>query len=509
MVDYDEQPNRPGGVSRNGSRSFDDRKRTGEGVPLTLHPSRHGMATAGNAGIPAAAVADEDDDASEALLGLHPVDDLTQAAAPGQDDESKALATTDGTVGKDVQAGDDDGGLTTEQRQANTIRFLERMPPDIRRKLMDSAVPTLGLFMGDENRINHYGDKTVEKVNDLVDKQLEHVNKRANYPEINKMIRDMTGEFSESVEEYEKHTSFDVIDETESNFKRWFRQRLETMKRNRFDAKSMMERFDYIESKLNEKNAELAYNISWGQQLITANNQAIDNLIMVTASIEAIRDLAARKADELESELQGMDMSDPNWHNLDDERAALAVVIHDLDIKHSEYVTKLFDAHSSNAQVRNIIAISQGIRQKSNSVVTSTIPNMKRVIAQIVMTMDAREQAEFINDSQHADEMARAYLDRTATENNKFVMRVAESPVLTPEAIRSTAEAIVRQNNEFIESIEEGTKRRAEVEQEVVTGVNLIDRSIRDRDTHVIDALMGEAASSASPDGNTRNQITG
>lgn len=492
MVDDDKQ-NRTGGVPENEGQPADG-GRTGASMPVPQVSIRTGEADADNADTPVA-VAEADD--AEALLGLHSVADLKPA---DETDESKAITTTTGAVGKDVQA---DDGLTPEQRQANTIRFLERMEPDVHKKLMDAAAPTLELFLNDENRINHYGDKVVAKVNDLVDKQLEHINKRANYPEINKMIRDMTGEFGDSIEEYEKNNSFDVIDKTESSFKRWLRQRMETMKRNRFDAKSMIERFDYIESKLNEKNSELAYNISWGQQLITANNQAIDNLIRITAAIEAIRDLAARKADALASQLQDTDMGDPNWHNLDDERTALAVVIHDLDIKHSEYVTKLFDAHSSNAQVRNIIAISQGIRQKSNSVVTSTIPNMKRVIAQIAMTMDAREQAEFINNSQHADEIARAYLNHTATENNKFVMQVSESPVLTPETIRSTAEAIVQQNREFIESIEEGAKRRAAVEQEVLTGVNLIDQSIRERNTHVIDALIDEAAS-ASHDGSAK-----
>ena len=448
----------------------------------------------------ASAVASKPDDVDIAsMLGLHDVDDV--------DSDSKAVVATTDTTGSDLTTIVDDG-LTDEQRKANVIRFLDKMEPDVHDKLVKAAEPTLEIFLQDENRINHYGDKVVEKVNDLVDKQLEHVSKKANYPEINKMIRDMTGDFGDSIEEYEKNSSFDLIDEHTSKFKRWLIQRKETMRRKKFDSQAMVERFNYIESKLNEKNAELAYNIDWGHRLIVANNQAIDNLIRITAAIEATRDLASRRANELEAQLKQIDISDPDWHRIDDERTALAVVIHDLDVKHAEYVTKLFDAHASNAQVRNIIAISQGIRQKSNSIVTSTIPNMKKVIAQITMTMEARGQAEFINNAQNAEKTARAYLNHTATENNKFVMQVSESPVLTPETIMDTARAIEQQNNEFIQAIENGMRERQKVEQSVVDGVQLIDQSVRDRNARVIDALMGEASSSSSNDSaSTTKQI--
>jgi len=448
----------------------------------------------------ASAVASKPEDVDIAsMLGLHDVDDV--------DSDSKAVVATTDTAGSDLTTTVDDG-LTDEQRKANVIRFLDKMEPDVHDKLVRAAEPTLEIFLQDENRINHYGDKVVEKVNDLVDKQLEHVSKKANYPEINKMIRDMTGDFGDSVEEYEKNSSFDLIDEHTSKFKRWLIQRKETMRRKKFDSQAMVERFNYIESKLNEKNAELAYNIDWGHRLIVANNQAIDNLIRITAAIEATRDLASQRANELEAQLKQIDISDPDWHRIDDERTALAVVIHDLDVKHAEYVTKLFDAHASNAQVRNIIAISQGIRQKSNSIVTSTIPNMKKVIAQITMTMEARGQAEFINNAQNAEKTARAYLNHTATENNKFVMQVSESPVLTPETIMDTARAIEQQNNEFIQAIENGMRERQKVEQSVVDGVQLIDQSVRDRNARVIDALMGEASSSSSNDSaSTTKQI--
>lgn len=465
----------------------------------STHASMSSSSHAGESSFASAVASKPEDVDISSMLGLHDVDDV--------DSDSKAVVATTDTTGSDLTTTVDDG-LTDEQRKANVIRFLDKMDPDVHDKLVRAAEPTLEIFLQDENRINHYGDKVVEKVNDLVDKQLEHVSKKANYPEINKMIRDMTGDFGDSVEEYEKNSSFDLIDEHTSKFKRWLIQRKETMRRKKFDSQAMVDRFNYIESKLNEKNAELAYNIDWGHRLIVANNQAIDNLIRITAAIEATRDLASRRANELEAQLKQIDISDPDWHRIDDERTALAVVIHDLDVKHAEYVTKLFDAHASNAQVRNIIAISQGIRQKSNSIVTSTIPNMKKVIAQITMTMEARGQAEFINNAQNAEKTARAYLNHTATENNKFVMQVSESPVLTPETIMDTARAIEQQNNEFIQAIENGMRERQKVEQSVVDGVQLIDQSVRDRNARVIDALMGEASSSSSNDSaSTTKQI--
>lgn len=481
-----------GSTASNTTNATGNASNTASAGNATGNASTHASMSSSQSQSFASAVASKPEDVDIAsMLGLHDVDDV--------DSDSKAVVATTDTTGSDLTTVVDDG-LTDEQRKANVIRFLDKMEPDVHDKLVRAAEPTLEIFLQDENRINHYGDKVVEKVNDLVDKQLEHVSKKANYPEINKMIRDMTGDFGDSIEEYEKNSSFDLIDEHTSKFKRWLIQRKETMRRKKFDSQAMVERFNYIESKLNEKNAELAYNIDWGHRLIVANNQAIDNLIRITAAIEATRDLASRRANELEAQLKQIDISDPDWHRIDDERTALAVVIHDLDVKHAEYVTKLFDAHASNAQVRNIIAISQGIRQKSNSIVTSTIPNMKKVIAQITMTMEARGQAEFINNAQNAEKTARAYLNHTATENNKFVMQVSESPVLTPETIMDTARAIEQQNNEFIQAIENGMRERQKVEQSVVDGVQLIDQSVRDRNARVIDALMGEALSSSSND---------
>lgn len=383
-------------------------------------------------------------------------------------------------------------GMSPEQK-ANVIRFIDRMDEKKRTNIIKNADYVLDRFMEDENRINHYGDKALQAVNQVVDNKLDRISsdKEMNYPEINKIIRDMTGDFNESVEKYEKHASSFDLEQRESAMKRWIQEKMDAFRRRQFDAQSLIERFDYVEKKLASNNSKLAGNISWGQQLIEANNTAIDNLIIVTASIEAIRDIAEKKANELADKMSTIDITTPDWHRIDDERAALAVIIHDLDIKHSEYVVRLFDAHATNAQVRNIVAISQGIRQKSGQIVNSVIPQMKTVISEISATMTARSSAELIQSVQDAAESARQHLNRASLENTKYVMDIAESPTQTPESILARAKSINDQNNEFIASIENGTKRRMEVEQAVVNGIVLIDKSVRDRDARIINALMG------------------
>ena len=79
-------------------------------------------------------------------------------------------------------------------------------------------------------------------------------------------------------------------------------------------------------------------------------------------------------------------------------------------------------------------------------------------------------------------------------ENTRYVMNIAESPSTSAEEIIATAKSLVAQNNEVIAAIEEGTRKRAEVEQAVATGVVIIDQSVRNRNERIINALMGEAA---------------
>lgn len=420
---------------------------------------------------------------SDDISAMLNIGDITEPVKP----DASALVPTESNT--DIEKPED-----VNDENANAIRFLDRMDDDKKSDLVSKAPVLLDNFLKNENRINHFGDKIIQQVNRVVDRQLEQVSKEIDYPEINKMIRDMTGDFDESVTKYEKNTSFDLVQENETKLKRWFREKIETFKRESFDAKPLLDRFDYVKAKLSSNNAALSQNIEWGQQLIDANNQAIDHLITLTASVESIRDEAANRAHELEKKLKETDISDANWHVIDDERAALAVVIHDLDIKHTEYVTKLFDAHATNAQIRNIIAISQGVKQKSHDTINNVIPEMKKVIVQIEATMDAKRSAETIEAVQNAKRTARAHLNHAAMENTRYVMNIAESPSTSAEEIIATAKSLVAQNNEVIAAIEEGTRKRAEVEQAVATGVVIIDQSVRNRNERIINALMGEAA---------------
>lgn len=413
----------------------------------------------------------------------------SDASAENQDNEQHSQDIEKKDV-KDLTPADID--KMSIQQKTDIIRFIDKIDENHKNKIIKERDFILEKFINDENSINHYGDKVIARVNQIVDNKLSKVSsdKDMNYPEINKLIRDMTGEFTEQVDDYQS-TSFD-LNKSESAVKKWFKKKMDAFKKNRFDAQSLNQRFDYVKAKLASNNAKLSDNISWGQQLIRENNNAIDNLIILTASIEGIRDEAERRARELQKQLKETDITNPEWHRIDDERTALAVIIHDLDIKHNECVVRLFDAHATNAQIRNIIAISQGIKQKSSQVETSVIPQMKLVISEIEATMQAKSSAELIQSVQDSAEAARHYLNKASLENTKYSMDIAESPTQSAQSIMERAQSIEAQNNELIASIIDGTRRRREVEQAVVTGVQLIDKSVRDRDRRIIDALMGE-----------------
>lgn len=431
----------------------------------------------------------ESDDISEQFLGIN-TDNTKKVVEPeaAEKNDDKALVVKE-KQNKELASAD--GAVN-----ANRIRFIDRMNKSTQLDIRSRANGLLGEFTKNENLLNHFGDRTMTKVNSIVDKSLDKTNNKMDYKEINDIVRNMTGMFDERIKDYEKNSSsFDVVKKDSSGIPAFFNRLFNRTKEYNFDSKPLLERFDIVEKKLRINNTTLENNIKWGNDLTEANNESIDNLIKVIALLEAVRDEAEVRVEELDGKKAATDIGDPMWHRIEDERATVANVIHDIDTKHSEYVVRLFDAYSTNAQIRNVIAISQSVGQKSNQVVSSVIPGMKQVIHQIETTIDARKSAELIDNIQGASEDLRELQARTAVENTKYVMQISESPTESAESIMKTAQALVQSNNEFIAAIEEGTRKREEVEHAVMSGVKLINESVRDRDTRIVDAMLGSVGS--------------
>ena len=416
---------------------------------------------------------------------------------------------TDTTTTSDLEGmilGDDKSSatkseLTTTGDNASTsvdttkkIRFIDQIDEDTSRKLIELAPQALTEFEKDENKLSTFGSDVVKSVNMIVDKELDRPDKKNlnDSKELNALIRSMTGEFQETITDYQPNAFLDDVDKKANALVRWFNGKRNRLKKWRFDSQSILQRFKYVETKLTEKNAVLDTNISWGYSMMEENRNASVNLVKIISMLEAIRDEATREVESLTERQKSLEQTDLEWQNIQDRISTLSVIIHEIDIKHTEYVVALFDAYGTNNQILTIITISQGIRNKTDHIINSTIKDMKKAILQIDALMQAKSAADLDENVINASEAARALQRQTAENSVGYIASVMEAPSTSAESILAMAKSVIKQNEDYINAINEGAKKRAEVENAAVDGMKMISDSASDTSRKVVQAMLND-----------------
>lgn len=405
-------------------------------------------------------------------------------------------------TGKDSASTDVDtvsgSALTSETRSgaAGQVRLSSEMEGDVVNEIREKAPKVLAEFKKNRNSLDSFGQDSFKKLNSQVDaclNQYRNETGAGESKEVMDILRSMTGKFDDVTKDYGTF----AIDKPSHSITRWVRSKFNGVRKWNYDRKDLLEKFDMAEAELAGTSARMSDNITRSEIAIAQNREAQYELIKLAIAMELVRDLADNEVSKIEQQQSGLERTELKWNDLQQQKALLATIIHGVDEKHTEYVSAIFSAYYTAEQMTNIIQLSQGMKSKTNHIINTNIPDMKRVISQIDMMMQARNSAEVGDRVRQADRKINELGDEVMVDGTAYVSSVVESPTTTPEQIQSKVESMIKQNDEIVSAIEEGSKKRLEVEKAAIDGINRIGTSVRSRNDKVVNAMLGEITETA------------
>ena len=387
------------------------------------------------------------------------------------------------------------GGTGSEA--SDQVRLSSEMDSNVVDEIGRNVPRVLAEFKKNRNSLDSFGQGSFKKLNSQVDACLNQYRGKAgaaDSKEVMDILRSMTGKFDDVAKDYGTF----AIDKPAHSITRWVRSKFNGVRKWNYDRKDVLEKFDMAEAELAGMIARMSDNITRSEIAIAENRKAQYELVKLAIAMELVRDLADKEVGEIEKQQNGLERTDLQWNDLQQQKALLATIIHGVDEKHTEYVSAIFSAYYTAEQMTNIIQLSQGMKSKTSHIINTNIPDMKRVISQIDMMMQARNSAEVGDRVRQADRKINELGDKVMVEGTAYVSSVTESPTTTPEQIQGKVESMIRQNDEMVSAIEEGSKKRLEVEKAAIDGINSIGASVRARNDRVVNAMLGEIADTAN-----------
>lgn len=142
--------------------------------------------------------------------------------------------------------------------------------------------------------------------------------------------------------------------------------------------------------------------------------------------------------------------------------------------------------------MRNLVKVSSDSRQRLGMLRRNTIPTMKLTLAQLGMLQQSQKAGQVADAITNANNAALTMLAETSKEVIPNLERVAQRPSMSVEAVTSLAQSLVEQNNGIIAAIEEGRRKRQELEAVIVQSAAAINDSTKLRDEKIIQALLNQ-----------------
>jgi uncharacterized protein YaaN involved in tellurite resistance len=380
----------------------------------------------------------------------------------------------------------------------NSIRIVDQIGKETVDNLTKLSKQCLPKFEEDQSAIDNLGKDVFDNLTSVIDRELDRPDRKNDHSkEINDIVRSMTGEFQNTVSDYGGNDS--TISKASNSISNWISEKRYKWKMKKFDSKSLLERFQHVKVQLTQQNAILDSNISWGRSMMDESTKSAKQLMKFIALIEIVRDDANKQIVDLQEHQKQLSNNTIEWQDNQARISNLAFIVHKLDIKHTEYISALFDAYNTNAQIMNIITISDGIKNKTNHIMNYTINKMKNVVVQIEFMIQTRGIAAMDDNIEKSTETALDMQRRLSEEGTKYITSISESPDTTRESILASAASIVKQNNAYMEAIEEGRRQRQDVEQAAIEGIHTISENMSEKNIKTIQRMLDPTSNNDKP----------
>lgn len=357
---------------------------------------------------------------------------------------------------------------------------------------LNEQVPALlDNFKKNRNAIDEFGSGESKKLSDQVNAALERYGDGgvSDTKEIKDLLRgmnDISGEFENTSKNYGEF----AIDKKTNAVVRWVKSKIHTAKKWEYDRKDVIEKFKIAETRITEQDAKLKDNIDRSQHAIELNREAQQNLVKVVVANELVAEAATKEYEEISKKQNGYQQTDLEWNNLQRERVAMASIIHDLGIKHTEYVSSIFSAYETEQQLTQIVNTTIGVKNKLWHILNTSIPDMKLLLMQIDSMLKARNAAEIGEKLTETEKKLSEVSANVITEGNRYASNVAETPTMTADEVRQRVNSVIQQYNDSLQAVKDGNIRRAELENAAVKGINDINNAAVKHDNEMIEAML-------------------
>ncbi|MCB2831336.1 toxic anion resistance protein [Streptococcus dysgalactiae] len=399
----------------------------------------------------------------------------------------------DAIADKAISKSDKTTEIITEQsnNDEKNISFFEKLSSEQQTAIMNKVPTLVDSFMVNQNSLLDFGQSAVEDVNTTVHRILKE-QKKLQIPQVDDLLKNTNQELNGFVKKY-KDIGPAELDRKPNLIQKIFKQGKKTLQEFYFDAQSIEQKMDNMAADVVKQENILARNIVSAELLIEDNTKSIENLVGVIAFVEASQQEATKRAQALQTELAALDNATPEHQRKTDLLARTTEVINTLEQQHTEYLSRLFVAWATTPQMRNLVKVSSDMRQKLGMLRRNTIPTMKLSIAQLGMMQQSIKSGVTADAIINANNAALQMLAETSKEAIPALERSAQNPTMSITSVTTLVESLVAQNNGIISAIEQGRKKRAQLENVIVKSAETINDSIKLRDQQIVKALLNES----------------
>ncbi|MCS4488789.1 toxic anion resistance protein [Streptococcus sciuri] len=393
-----------------------------------------------------------------------------------------AITTTDKTT---------DIITSTDTSETGQISFFDKLTPEQQTAITKKAPALVDSFLADQNALLDFGQSAVEAVNNTVNHILSE-QKKLQIPQVDELLLNANRELNGFIAKYKEATPAE-LDKKPNFLQKLFRQSKNSLQEFYFDAQSIEQKMDSMAASVVKQEDSLARNIVSAELLIEDNTKSIENLVGVIAFLEATQKEAANRAKDLQESLESLDSATPDYQIISNELAHLTEVINTMEQQHTEYMNRLYVAWATTPQMRNLVKVSSDMRQKLGMLRRNTIPTMKLSIAQLGMMQQSVKSGVTADAIVHANNAALEMLAETSKEAIPMLEKTAQSPTLSTKSVTALAESLVAQNQGIIKAIDDGRKKRAELETAIIRSAETINDSVKLRDEKIVQALLNDS----------------
>lgn len=379
---------------------------------------------------------------------------------------------------------------TSDTSQSDKVSFLAKLTPAQQEAIAAKTPALVDGFISDQNSLLDFGQNAVEKVNATVNHILVE-QKKLEIPQVDDLLKNTNRELNGFITKY-KESGPAELEKKPNLFQKLFKQSKNTLQEFYFESQSLEQKMDGMAATLVKQEESLARNIVSAEMLIEDNTKSIENLVGVIAFLESAQKEAVNRANTLQTKIASLESTSPEYQIESNHLARMTEVINTLEQQHTEYMSRLYVAWTTTPQMRNMVKVSSDMRQKLGMLRRNTIPTLKLSIAQLGILQQSVKAGATADAIVNANNAALQMLAETSKEAIPALERTAQNPTLSLESVTKLAESLVAQNNGIIAAIDEGRKKRAQLEQAVIQSAATINDSVKLRDEKIIQALLDQ-----------------